>query len=226
MSTNYNILLKSEKKLKELILSYILLAHEIHNKLWLDANKYLNENLHLIFDNVERRMKRSRDMEDELLDECIWTISKDDPRANHLRFIISIIYSTKDISRSCEYAQSIAKIIVRSNLNEKIIKSINPLSKLYLNYIEKILELNNSDLENKIDQFDDLNLDFEKNYEKFIKENRKVFENDEVVQYQLTQICRLIFSVIERLQSIFSTIFFSKNQSKTTTIEIMKFNKK
>ena len=41
MSTNYNILLKSEKKLKELILSYILLMHEIHKKLWADTNKYI-----------------------------------------------------------------------------------------------------------------------------------------------------------------------------------------
>ena len=69
MSTNYNILLKSEKKLKELILSYILLMHEIHKKLWADTNKYINDNLHIIFDNVERRLKRSKDMEDELLDE-------------------------------------------------------------------------------------------------------------------------------------------------------------
>ncbi len=226
MSTNYNILLKSEKKLKELILSYILLMHEIHKKLWLDTNKYINDNLHIIFDNVERRLKRSKDMEDELLDECIWTISKDDPRANHLRFIISIIYSTKDISRSCEYAQSIAKIIVRNNINQNVIKNFMPFSKLYLEYIENVIKLNNGSSNNKIDLFDELNINFENKYEKFQKEINKNFDKDEVIQYQLNQISRLIFSVIEKLQSIFSTIFFSKSQNKTTTIEISKKNKK
>ncbi len=226
MSTNYNILLKSEKKLKELILSYILLMHEIHKKLWLDTNKYINDNLHIIFDNVERRLKRSKDMEDELLDECIWTISKDDPRANHLRFIISIIYSAKDISRSCEYAQSIAKIIVRNNINQNVIKNFMPFSKLYLEYIENVIKLNNGSSNNKIDLFDELNINFENKYEKFQKEINKNFDKDEVIQYQLNQISRLIFSVIEKLQSIFSTIFFSKSQNKTTTIEISKKNKK
>lgn len=226
MSTNYNILLKSEKKLKDLILSYILLMHEIHKKLWLDTNKYINDNLHIIFDNVERRLKRSKDMEDELLDECIWTISKDDPRANHLRFIISIIYSAKDISRSCEYAQSIAKIIVRNNINQNVIKNFMPFSKLYLEYIENVIKLNNGSSNNKIDLFDELNINFENKYEKFQKEINKNFDKDEVIQYQLNQISRLIFSVIEKLQSIFSTIFFSKSQSKTTTIEISKKNKK
>ncbi len=226
MSTNYNILLKSEKKLKDLILSYILLMHEIHKKLWLDTNKYINDNLHIIFDNVERRLKRSKDMEDELLDECIWTISKDDPRANHLRFIISIIYSAKDISRSCEYAQSIAKIIVRNNINQNVIKNFMPFSKLYLEYIENVIKLNNGSSNNKIDLFDELNINFENKYEKFQKEINKNFDKDEVIQYQLNQISRLIFSVIEKLQSIFSTIFFSKSQNKTTTIEISKKNKK
>lgn len=222
MSTNYNILLKSEKKLKNLILSFTLLAHEIHKKLWIDAEKYVDSNLHIIFDNAERRLKRSKDLEDELLDECIWTISKDDPRANHLRFIISIIYSTKDISRACEYAQSIAKIIVRSHLSQNIINTLNPLKELYLKYIEDVIKLSESKLENKIDFFDEMNIEFESEYEKFLKVIRKNYENDDVVQYQVIQISRLIFSVIEKIQSVFLIIFFSKNQLKTQTLEISK----
>lgn len=222
MSTNYNILLKSEKKLKNLILSFTLFAHEIHKKLWIDAEKYVDSNLHIIFDNAEKRLKRSKDLEDELLDECIWTISKDDPRANHLRFIISIIYSTKDISRACEYAQSIAKIIVRSHLSQNIIKTLKPLKELYLKYIEDVIKLSESNLENKIDSFDELNIEFESEYEKFLKIIRKNYENDDVVQYQVIQISRLIFSVIEKIQSVFLIIFFSKNQFKTQTLELTK----
>lgn len=220
MSTNYNILLKSEKKLKNLILSFTILAHEIHKKLWIDSEKYVDSNLHIIFDNAEKRLKRSKDLEDELLDECIWTISKDDPRANHLRFIISIIYSTKDISRASEYAQSIAKIIVRSHLSQNIIKTLEPLKGLYLKYIEDVIKLSESNLENKIDSFDELNNEFESEYEKFLKIIRKSYENDDVVQYQVIQISRLIFSVFEKVQSVFSIIFFSKNQFKTQSLEI------
>lgn len=225
MSTNYNILLKSEKKLKSLILSFSLLAHDIHRKLWIDSEKYADSNLHIIFDNAERRLKRSKDLEDELIDECIWTISKDDPRANHLRFIISIIYSTKDISRACDYAQSIAKIIVRSHLSQQIISTFNPLKNLYLKYIENIIKLSETKSDNKADSFDELNIEFESEYEKFLKIIRKNYENDDVVQYQVIQISRLIFSVVEKLQSVFLIIFFSKNQLKTQTLE-MSINKK
>lgn len=220
MSTNYNILIKSEKKLKSLILSFSLLAHDIHRKLWVDAEKYANTNLHMVFDNAERRLKRSKDLEDELIDECIWIISKDNPRANHLRFIISIIYSTKDISRSCDYAQSIAKIIVRSHLSQQIINTFTPLKNLYLKYIENIIKLSESKIDNKSDAFDELNVEFESEYEKFLKIIRKSYDNDDVVQYQVIQISRLIFSVIEKLQSVFLIIFFSKNQLKTQTLEM------
>ena len=58
------------------------------------------------------------------------------------------------------------------------------------------------------------------------KEINKSFGKDEVIQYQLNQISRLVFSVVEKLQSIFLTIFFSKSQSKTSTLEIAKKTKK
>ncbi|WP_022935171.1 PhoU domain-containing protein [Mesomycoplasma moatsii] len=223
MSTNYNILLKSEKRLKELIVSYLSLVHEIHNKLWQDIDKYTDGEKNIIFDNTERRLKRSMTKEDELLDECIWTISKDDPRANHLRFIISVIYSTKDLSRSCEYAQSIAKVVVRNNLDKTTMKFMRPTAKLYLDYIEQIIKLYKGTINDKFEKFDEFNLEFESKFEKLQKENRKHFSSDEIVQFQIIQICRLISSTTERLQSIFSSFLFSKSETKT--IEIKK-NKK
>lgn len=224
MSTNYNILLKSEKKLRELISNYLSLVHEIHRKLWKDADKYSdkNEDINLIYDNCSRRLKRSEAMENELLDECIWTISKDDPRANHLRFIISIIYSTKDISRSCEYAQSIAKIIVRNKLDQKVIKALDKCANVYLETIEKIIKIyksNSLDLE----KVDEIINEFDSKIEKIEKENRKFFSKDEIVQYQVSQINRLSVSTIERIQSIFSSILFSKTH--TITVESPKKKK-
>ncbi len=221
MSTNYNILLKSEKKLKELILSYLLLAHEIHFKLWNDIDKYTEEDKIKILDNTERRLNRSKLMEDELLDECIWTISKDDPRANHLRFIIFIIYSAKDISRSCEYAKSIAKIIVRNNFDKLIVDSLKNIANFYLNYIEKSIKLYKKADNGKIDDFDDLNSEFESKYEEYQKNSRKLYKDNEIIGYQISQIYRLIFSTIERIQTIF-TSFLLSSKTKTVTIEVSK----
>lgn len=221
MSTNYNILLKSEKKLKGLIINYLSLVYEIHNKLWNDVDKYIDDDHKgIIFDNAERRLKRSLTMEEELLDECIWTISKDDPRANHLRFIISIIYSAKDLSRSCEYAQSIAKIFVRNALDKNVLKELKPITKLYLEYIQQITKIYESNSQNKLDKFDEMNNDFEIKFEKLQKECRKYFSNDEIIQHRVSQINRLIFSTIERLQSVSTSVLISK--STTKTIEVKK----
>ena len=154
MSTNYNILLESEKKLKELIIEYIHLVHEIHFKLWRDIEKDKDE-LRSVLDNVERRLQKSKVLEEELLDECIWTISKDDPRANHLRFIISIIYATKDLSRACEYAKAIAKLIVRKSFKVEWIKYLKPVSKLYLDQIESLLKIYQSNIDDKFEKIEE-----------------------------------------------------------------------
>lgn len=223
MSTNYNILLKSEKKLKELTISFLGLVHEIHTKLWNDSNKYIDtETRAVIFDNTERRQKRSLVAEDELLDECIWTISKDDPRANHLRFIISIICATKDLTRASEYSLSIAKIIDRNEgLKKDVIDKIKPLIELYLDYIQQNIKLYSSQSKNLLDKYDELSHDFEIQFETISKDIRKFYKNNAVLQYQVTQINRLIFSTIERLQSVFTSVLFTK-KTTTSTIEIIK----
>lgn len=223
MSTNYNILIKSEKKLKELISEYVFLLLEIHTKLWKDV--FLNEkNLNVVLDNCERRLKRSNVMENELVDECIWTISKDDPRANHLRFIISIIYSTKDLSRACEYSQSMAKIIVRNKFDKNSLSLFKPCSKFYLDHIEQMIKIYKSSSNDKFEKLNQKNSEFEFNIEKFQKEIRKSFEKNEVMQYHAMQICRLIISTIERLQTIIFSVLFSK-KSNFTSPEIKKPNK-
>ena len=61
MSTNYNILLKSEKKLRTLISEYLTIVYDIHRKLWTDADKYIEgkADIDSIYDNCSRRLKRS-----------------------------------------------------------------------------------------------------------------------------------------------------------------------
>ena len=220
MSTNYNILLESEKKLKELIIEYIHLVHEIHFKLWRDIEKDKDE-LRSVLDNVERRLQKSKVLEEELLDECIWTISKDDPRANHLRFIISIIYATKDLSRACEYAKAIAKLIVRKSFKVEWIKYLKPVSKLYLDQIESLLKIYQSNIDDKFEKIEELNVSYETSLEKIYVSNKKQL-SDEIAFFRINQVSRLMASTIERIQSIFSSTVFVKQKSygATKTIKI------
>lgn len=219
MSTNYNILLKSEKKLKKIIVEYLELVYRIHSKLW---NELIDGETHSAFDNTERRVKQAILMEDELIDECVWTISKDDPRANHLRFIISVIYCAKDLTRASEYAQSIAKIIIRKQIAKENILLIKPIVNLYLDVISKIIKIYSSNADDKLEKVDDLYLQFEIKLEENEKKLRSEFKEDknEITYLHISQITRLINSTIERIKSIFPSTMFVK--SSTTTISVGK----
>lgn len=221
MSTNYKILLQSEKELKKIIAEYLELVYKIHSKLWIELKE--NE-YHLAFDNTERRLKQAILMEDELIDECIWTISKDDPRANHLRFIISVIYCAKDLTRAAEYAQSIAKIIIRKNIEKKYIESLKSIIDLYLDTINKIIKLYLSSTEDKSEKSDELYLNFELKLEENEKKLRDKFNHEtEIIYLYISQITRLINSTIERIKSVFPSTMFVK--SNTTSINVNKKSK-
>lgn len=225
MPTNYNILLKSEKKLKKIIIEYLDLVHKIHLKLWDELGEFKSNEIHFAYDNVERRIKKAILMEEELIDECIWTISKDDPRANHLRFIISVIYSAKDLTRASEYAQTMAKIIMRKNFNNEHMNFLKPISKLYLETIEKSMKIYASSIDEKAEKFDELNHQFEVDLEKeeeLIREKLKE-SSREITYINISQITRLINSTIERIKTIFPSTIFVK--STTTSINTIK-NKK
>lgn len=212
MSTNYNALLSSEKKLKKIIVEYLVIVYKIHSKLWNELDQAESFDIHPIYDNVERRIKKAWIMEEELIDECIWTISKDQPRANHLRFIISIIYCAKDLTRASEYSQSISKIILRKKISKKHISYLKPIIKLYLNIIDKIVEIYSSKIEDKLEKFDEINLEFEDKMEKNEKEIREKIKNidNEIIYIHLSQIIRLISSTIERIKTVFpSTVFIN-----------------
>lgn len=58
----------------------------------------------------------------DLIDECIWSIQKNNPRANHLRFIICLINSLSDIRRISSHAVNFSKFYAKNNseINDKI----------------------------------------------------------------------------------------------------------
>ena len=226
MSTNYNILLRSEKQLKKLIIEYLDLTQKIHTKFWKELNETDKENYGIILDNTERRIKQAFLMEEELIDECIWTISKDGPRANHLRFIVSIIYCAKDLTRACEYSQSIIKIIMRRNIDKNNLKPIQPIVTSYLDLIAKIIKIYSSNHEDKIEKVDEITLEFETKLDEYETKLREEFKNDpnQITYLYVSQIIRFINSTIERIKSVFPSTLFIK--SNTTVINSDKKEKK
>lgn len=224
MSTNYNILIKSEKNIKKLVVDFMEYVIKVHTKMWKELSNPV-DGYASVYDNTERRVKKSSIMEDELLDECIWTISKDDPRANHLKFIISIIYSAKDLARASEYAQSISKIILRNNLSQEKVDLLLPISEIYISTIHSILELYKSKVEDKLEEVDKIISNFEDKLNEQEKEIRNHFDktNEQQVKYIIvSQILRLISSTIERIKVVIPSTIFIKANTKTITIKSSK----
>lgn len=205
MATNYNTLITSEKNLKKMVVEFLDYSFKTHTKLW--NYIYSQEDGHKLIDSISTNVKESEQMERDLVDECIWTISKDDPRANHLRFIISIIYCSKDIEKSTSYSLSIAKTFVRKQISNEQILMIKHLTETYLELFQKYIKLYK---EKKVKDIFDLT---EKMYFDFIeythettKKIRKELTKDdhELDYFPISQIIKSIESTLERVKSIFT----------------------
>ena len=192
MATNYNSLITSEKNLKKMVFEFLEFSLSTHTKLW----KYIlrEEDGHKIIDSIAVRVKEAEQKERDLVDECIWTISKDDPRANHLRFVISIIYSAKDIAIATSYSLAIAKMV-------------QDLSKNYLELLQKYIKIY------KDKKIKDIFEQTEKMYSEFIELSHEAIKNirteltkedNELDYFPISQIVKSMEGTVERIKSIFA----------------------
>ena len=205
MATNYNSLITSEKNLKKMVFEFLEFSLSTHTKLW----KYIlrEEDGHKIIDSIAVRVKEAEQKERDLVDECIWTISKDDPRANHLRFVISIIYSAKDIAIATSYSLAIAKTFVRKQVNQNHIIMIQDLSKNYLELLQKYIKIY------KDKKIKDIFEQTEKMYSEFIELSHEAIKNirteltkedSELDYFPISQIVKSMEGTVERIKSIFA----------------------
>jgi len=106
MPVNFKTLNVSEKKLRKMLCDYF--EHIIFSQKKL--LKYLNDRKITPerYNKVLKREKIANEYEAKILDEASWIISKDMPRAAHLRFIIAIIRSIKDLERMGDYTENVA----------------------------------------------------------------------------------------------------------------------
>lgn len=110
MSINYSMTKESEKELIDYFFKFYHHVYDSWNaliKIFSEKKEISKEDL----DNFFAFEDKSNTYEAMMLDDCIWDISKNQPLASHLRFVVSIIYSISDLERMADYVISIAKYI-------------------------------------------------------------------------------------------------------------------
>lgn len=146
MAINFYSLEKSEYELKQSFLEFVDMCYRYHVKASeiLKQETISDESVSVMLSKKTKAKEKKRDIKDD----CIWIISKDQPRANHLRFIVAILYSSRDLERIAEQAYNIVwyskKIWSLANKN---------LSKPIKNIVIKCLENSNVFFEKMADIF-------------------------------------------------------------------------
>lgn len=145
MSTNYSIVKESEKELTK----HFFIFYKHVYKSWKKLDDLMSSKKKIEDYDLEEFLKlehRSNQYEAELLDECIWIISSNQPMERHLRFIVSIIYSISDLERMADYVINNAKFINTHQLDRKIITIISNSIHANLLTMDKIVsELKNQE---------------------------------------------------------------------------------
>lgn len=119
---NYEIMKESEQELQKLFLQFC--DHVLAT--WQYVSKCINREAF-----SEADVKKLYGFEDEsnhlevkIMDECIWTLSKNQPYANHLRYIIAILNSIKDLERIADLAKNTTKFFIKHKVSKEFRKII------------------------------------------------------------------------------------------------------
>ncbi|MGL5246009.1 MAG: PhoU domain-containing protein [Mycoplasmoidaceae bacterium] len=214
MPTNYNTLLSSEKELSDLFFDNLEHLLKMHKFLWTSIIEKKNDKKvkEKIAFYTEESIKKSKD----ILDDCVWIISKDQPRANHLRFIISMIHSVKDIEALSKYPNKILDIY---SDQIKITKSLEKLVKSYLDIFQEVIKmLKQKQAEINYKKSLELKDNFLKIYDDFIQKelnlkSNKINNKDFLNTYKIV---KSLDKTIDHLFNLFDNFKFIKSAPKKT----------
>ena len=115
MSANYGLVRTSEKELTQRLLKF----YRHVKKSWLSLITLISKHTKItndIYKQFQANENKSNHMEADILNEAIWSISRNQPVANHLRFAISIIYSRILLISTFLYKTLTTVIIFSSSL--------------------------------------------------------------------------------------------------------------
>ncbi len=144
MSINFQFIKSSEHELfKDFkhIYKYLVDTH----KFVYDALVKKNDNLNSSFDQqtidtINFRYKQVDILINDLLSNCVWNIQKNEPRANHLRFIVAIINSLRDLEFLNNSYISLLKFFIKRQLSPDIYNHFLEAYKITNNVSFNIIE--------------------------------------------------------------------------------------
>lgn len=107
MAINFDTLKASEDNLRKMFLRFY--NHVLQSQDYLYKKFQVSKKLTpLQYAHIITNEKKANKMEAQILDETSWIISKDMPRAAHLRYLIAIIRSIKDLERMADFVERVA----------------------------------------------------------------------------------------------------------------------
>ncbi len=139
MSANYGLVRTSEKELTQRLLKF----YRHVKKSWLSLITLISKHTKItndIYKQFQANENKSNHMEADILNEAIWSISRNQPVANHLRFAVSIIYSISDLERMADYVMNSINIIKNNNFNEEVLDIIKDAYKLSYDCMNNLLK--------------------------------------------------------------------------------------
>lgn len=139
MSANYVLVRISEKELTQKLLKF----YRHVKKSWSNLITLISKHTKItnnIYKQFQTNENKSNHMEADILNETIWSISRNQPVANHLRFAVSIIYSISDLERMADYVMNSVNIIKNNNFNEEVLDIIKDAYKLSYDCMNNLLK--------------------------------------------------------------------------------------
>jgi phosphate transport system protein len=159
-------------------------------------------------DEVFRMEDISNHFEAQIQDDCIWSISKNEPLANHLRYIVAILNSVKDLERMGDYAVSAIRFFANNQVSDEIRNLIVAILKEALTGMNKVI--NSLKVKPATDTYQICRAAhtlFKKRYSKMLEQLSGILKNRSVEQIEkLFQGAIIIIKHIERLMDHLANI--------------------
>ncbi len=220
MAINFLSLEKSELELNDNFLSLVSLCRKMYIKLatMVDNKIVTQESL----DKMEEYHNRVNESRRDIRDDCIWIISKDQPRASHLRYIIAVLYSIKDIERMSDYAYTISRILKKEKITTVMVNRLSSLLGKSIDFYDCIIDvLSKDDLSEYEEKIQSMFNSFRSDYKNFLTNSIELFSKtlspSDVSQFisyyfNFSIIIKYIDRIVDHCLSIYKNFVSVKNR--------------
>ncbi|MDR0545801.1 MAG: hypothetical protein LBG49_02675 [Mycoplasmataceae bacterium] len=152
-------------------------------------------------EEIYRLEEISNHFEASIQDDCIWAISKNEPMANHLRYIVAIINSIKDLERIADYGVSAVRFFVNNSVSDDIRSIIQSILNDALKAMNKIFHaIHNKTAIDSYKECQKIHADFKEKYNHIINKLSGILKRRSAEQIEkLFQGAIIIIKHIERI---------------------------